>query len=79
MAFSYITAGDLAKERLENYLKEKLASDDPLFVWHFCTYLLEQAKKHKTPDIDPVAQAYLADCRKASEITRKANEVPEIG
>jgi hypothetical protein len=45
------TAADLAKERLETYLTEKLRAGrghvDDREAWEFWTYLLEKAKNHR--------------------------------
>jgi hypothetical protein len=44
-----MTAGTIAKERLEQYLTEKLRGEWDETAWEFYTWLTEQAKGHK-PD-----------------------------
>jgi len=47
MEINIIDAGDVAKQRLFNYLDEKIGKEDDQVRWEFFTYLLEQSKRHK--------------------------------
>jgi hypothetical protein len=42
-----MTAANIAKERLELLLEEKLKGENDLTSWEFYNFLTEQAKKHK--------------------------------
>ena len=47
MEINILDAGDVAKQRLFNYLDEKIGKEDDQVRWEFFTYLLEQSKGHK--------------------------------
>jgi hypothetical protein len=42
-----MTASDVARQRLDDYLDEKLFGEFDDSKWEFFTYLLEQAKSHR--------------------------------
>jgi hypothetical protein len=42
---------DIAKERFENYVNERLNCENREVIWELHTYLLRQAKKHKSPTV----------------------------
>ena len=63
------TATSIARERLFEYLDEKLADEWDTTGWEFYTHLLEQAKKHKKDYSGFESQAM----RRAKEEARRRN------
>jgi len=63
------TAASIARERLFEYLDEKLADEWDTTGWEFYTHLLEQAKKHKKDYSGFESQAM----RRAKEEARRRN------
>jgi hypothetical protein len=54
-------AVDIARERFEKYLNEKLSESWDLEKWEFYTFLLEQAKKHRPDRSGYASLAYQQD------------------
>jgi hypothetical protein len=61
----FYTAKDIARERLEAYLEEKLSGEWDEAAWEFYTFLLEQAKKHRADSSGYRPAAYQDDEREA--------------
>ncbi|GHV44383.1 hypothetical protein AGMMS49546_28260 [Spirochaetia bacterium] len=56
------TAATIAKERLNQYVLEKVEDQwDDLALWEFYTWLLKQAKTHKVDRSGFISEAYKAD------------------
>jgi len=65
VTFQLLNAKDVAKQRLDSYLNEKLADAWDMSAWEFYTYLLEQAKKHPLVTTGYASMAYKADKKEA--------------
>ena len=61
-------AGDVARNRLENYLDEKLKGEWDTTTWEFFTFLLEQAKNHKLDTSGYGSVEYQQDRSEARQI-----------
>lgn len=73
----YYDAVDIAKERLEKYLKDLFSKGNafPESKWEFYSYLLNQAKKHSLDYSGYASPAYKED----EAIAKRRNApVPEI-
>jgi len=57
----YMSAGDVAKDRLEQYLEKKLAKITDEGRWELCTFLLDQAYKHEIQHVAFRNPAYQED------------------
>jgi hypothetical protein len=64
------TAGAIARERLEAYLKAALHNEVDDTVWEFYTYILNQAKKHRPDRAGCCPAQYTYDAREAKERNR---------
>ena len=70
-----MNAGDVARQRLENYLADKLIGEDTgTTTWEFYTYLLEQAKKHNVDRSGYGSLEYQRDKKEAINNCRKLEE-----
>ena len=68
-------AGSIARQRLENYLADKLKNEeDDLTTWEFYTYLLEQAKKHNLDRSGYESLEYQQDKKETTNNCRKMEE-----
>jgi len=59
-----LSAAEIGKRRLEQYITEKLSKywgGDDLCTWEFYTFLLEQAKKHQVDTSGFESSAYKDD------------------
>ncbi|GHT63825.1 hypothetical protein FACS1894110_02340 [Spirochaetia bacterium] len=62
------TAATIAKERLDQYILEKVEDEwDDLAQWEFYTWLLEQAKHHAVNRSGFVSEAYKADNKQSGK------------
>ena len=78
MEIKIIDAGDVAKQRLFNYLDEKVGKQDDIVRQEFFSYLLEQAKSHKLFLDSYGSLAYQQDREEARAIRRqRENEYKE--
>jgi hypothetical protein len=69
-----VTAAEIARKRLEDYLTELLAGEFDLTAWEYYTWLLEKARGHK-PDRSGYATLYYqADRDAAREIREKGGK-----
>jgi hypothetical protein len=67
-----MTAAEIAKQRLESCVKEKLKGYwDDTSAWEFYTFLLEQAQNHTVDNSGYASLAYQADQKQAKENYRK--------
>jgi hypothetical protein len=67
-----VTAAEIARQRLEACLKEKLKDYwDDLCAWEFYTFLLEQAMNHNVDTSGYASSAYQADHKQAMENCKK--------
>jgi hypothetical protein len=55
------TAAEIARNRLDDYLAEKLRDEDDLTTWEFYTWLLEKAKGHKVDRSGYTPMEYQSD------------------
>jgi hypothetical protein len=69
-----MTAEDVARERFEAYMKDKLRTEDDLSAWEFYTWLLKQAKQRKTDSSGYAPFAYQDD-----QETARKNRLAEQG
>jgi hypothetical protein len=65
------TAAEIAKNRLEQYLAQKLKDEWDETAWEFYTYLLEQAQNHKLDHSGYACLEYTADHKQAMENYQK--------
>jgi hypothetical protein len=56
-----ITAAEVAKKRLEEYLEAKLGPEGDLATWESYTWLLKQAKRHEVDNSGYASLAYQDD------------------
>ena len=69
-----LTAGSIVKQRLINYVEDKLESViDDTSSWEFYAYLLEQAKKHSVDYSGYAPLAYQADRDEAIKNCKSLN------
>jgi ParB family chromosome partitioning protein len=62
LPFPSVSAATIAKERLDQYILEKVEDEwDDLAIWEFYTWLLEQAKHHTVNRSGFINEAYKAD------------------
>ena len=75
MEISISDAGDIARQRLNNYIDEKFKGIwDDTTTWEFFTYLLEQAQRHEPDNSGYGAFEYQKDRDEARAICRKREE-----
>jgi hypothetical protein len=67
------TAAAIAKDRLDQYLTEKLKSYWDTSAWEFYTFLLEQAQNHAASTSGYGPAAFVADAKQAVENYQKAH------
>ena len=60
------TVGDIARLRLEEYLKSKLPDPCDIIAWEFYTFLLVQAKSHEIDSSEYCSLASQADRAEAA-------------
>ena len=71
------SADEIAKNRLEDYLKDTLSKASTQTAWEFYTYLLDQAKIHalKHPELHTSEYiAYEKDCEQGNENFEKCKK-----
>jgi ParB family chromosome partitioning protein len=62
LPFPTRTAATIAKERLDQYISDKVEDEwDDLALWEFYAWLLEQAKHHRVDRSGFISEAYKAD------------------
>ena len=67
-------AHDIAKQRLESYVSEKVKGHSHTAEWEFYTFLLKKAKEYtiNTSSMTFSLPAYLEDEKEVNEIFKKA-------
>jgi hypothetical protein len=69
-----LSAADIARERFEKYLNEKLSGAWGLEKWEFYTFLLEQAEKHPLDCSGYEPLAYQQDNDESNQHNKTAHE-----
>ena len=65
------SAADVARQRLDDCLREKLSGEWDTSAWEFYAYLLDQARKHPIDASGFASEAYKQDRAAALENTRR--------
>jgi hypothetical protein len=82
MKIMFYSADDIAKERFETFLAEKLQYKNHVDSWEFYTYLLELAKSHKHfsgyASASPAYHADIAEAKKQNDTRQEQDNLPEI-